>query len=222
VVDDAGAVVVPIVAHTVAFGLTRTVAAKTPMVAFEGGQYSVPHQLLGEQVWVRTYGVGASEQVVIVHVGDGGPVEVARHLRATPGSPQLDDAHFPPAPAGLDRVPRPRTAAEAEFLALGNGARLWLTEAAAAGAGRMRVKMADAVATAKLVDATAVDWALGHAAVNARFGEHDLASILEHHARTRAGDLHRAGEDHSLTQGTASWAALGATSAAQLEGEVSA
>jgi len=219
---------VPIVAHTVAFGLTRTVAAKTPMVAFEGGQYSVPHalngtSLLGQQVWVRTYGVGAGEQVVIVHVGDDGPVEVARHLRATPGSPRLDDTHFPPAPAGLDRAPKARTAAEAEFLALGNGARLWLSEAAAAGTTRMRVKMADAVATAKLVDATAVDWALGHAAVNARFGEHDLASILEHHARTRAGDLHRAGEDHSLAQGTARWAALGAaTGAAQLEGEVSA
>jgi hypothetical protein len=213
----------PVVAHTVAFGLTRTVAAKTPMVAFEGGQYSVPHVLngtsmLGAQVWVRTHGVGASEQVVIVHVGEDGPVEVARHLRATPGSPQLDDTHFPPAPAGLDRAPRPRTAAEAEFLALGNGARLWLSEAAAAGTARMRVKMADAVATAKLVDATAVDWALGRAAVNARFGEHDLASILDHQARTRAGDLHRAGEDHSLAQGTARWAALGAAG----EGEVSA
>jgi len=33
--------------HTVAFGLTRTVAAKTPMVAFDGGSYSVPHTLLG-------------------------------------------------------------------------------------------------------------------------------------------------------------------------------
>lgn len=118
-------------------------------------------------------------------------------------------------------APRPRTAAEAEFLALGDGARLWLTEAAAAGAGRMRVKMADAVATAKLVAASEVDWALGHAAVNARFGEHDLASILDHQARTRPGDLHRAGEDHSLAQGTARWAALGNTDAGQPEGEVS-
>lgn len=199
----------PVVAHTVAFGVTRTVAAKTPMVAFDGGQYSVPHELLGAQVWVRTHGVGAGEQVIIVHVGHDGPVEVARHARAMPGSPRLDDTHFPPAPAGLDRAPRPRTAAESEFLALGDGARLWLTEAAAAGTARMRVKMAAAVTTAKLAGGVEVDWALGHAAVNARFGEHDLASILDHHTRTRPGQLHRAGEGRSLTQGTGSWAALG-------------
>ncbi len=210
----------PVAAHTVAFGVTRTVAAKTPMVAFDGGQYSVPHELLGAQVWVRTHGVGAGEQVIIVHVGDDGPVEVARHARAMPGSPRLEDAHFPPAPAGLDRAPRPRTAAESEFLALGDGARLWLTEAAAAGTARMRVKMAAAVTTAKLAGGVEVDWALGHAAVNARFGEHDLASILDHHARTRGGPVHRAGEGRSLTQGTGSWAALG-TSATVTEGEVS-
>jgi len=201
----------PIAPHTVAFGLTRTVAANTPMVAYDGGQYSVPHTLLGAQVWVRTHGLGEGEQVIIVHVGDAGPVEVARHRRAAPGSPRLDDAHFPAAPAGaLDRTPRARTAAEAEFLALGDGARLWLTEAAAAGTTRMRIKMATAVATAKLLGGAEVDWALGHAAVNARFGEGDLASILDHQARSLTGATRRAGEDHSLTQGTASWAALGA------------
>ncbi len=202
----------PITAHTVAFGVTRTVAAKTPMVAYDNGQYSVPHALLGEPVWVRTHGVGAGEQIIIVHVGPNGPVEVARHPRAEPGSPRLDDTHFPPAPAGLDRAPRARTAAESEFLALGEGAHLWLTEAAAAGTARMRMKMAAAVATAKLLGDVDVDWALGHAAVNARFGEHDLASILDHQARTRGGPLHRAGEDRSLTQGTASWAAFGTAS----------
>jgi transposase len=196
--------------HTVAFGLTRTVASKAPMVAFETGQYSVPARLRGQPVWVRAHGVGADEQIIVVHVGDDGPVEVARHRRAEPGSPRLDDAHFPPAPAGaLGRTPKARTAADAEFLALGGGARLWLTEAAAAGTTRMRVKMAAAVATGKLVGGTDVDWALGHAAVNARFGEHDLASILDHHARSQPGPTHRAGEDRSLTQGTAGWAALG-------------
>jgi len=95
---------------------------------------------------------------------------------------------------------------------LGEGARLWLTEAAAAGTSRMRVKMAAAVSTAKLVGGVEVDWALGQAAVNARFGEGDLASILSHQARTCPGEVHHAGEDHSLTQGTGSWAALGVSS----------
>ena len=96
-----------------------------------------------------------------------------------------------------------------DFLALGDGARLWLVEAAATGAGRMRVKMAAAVDLAKLGDPVAVDWALGHAAVNARFGEHDLASILAHHARTNRGTVHQAGEDRSLAQGTKVWSAAG-------------
>lgn len=81
---------VPAVAHTVAFGTTRVVPANTPMVTFESGQYSVPHALLGATVWVRTQGVGTDEHVVIVHVSDDGPVEVARHARATPGTPKID------------------------------------------------------------------------------------------------------------------------------------
>ena len=196
--------------HTVSFGVTRVVAARTPMVTFDGGQYSVPHTLLGQTVFVRVHGRGEGEQVVIVHVGDAGPVEVARHGRATPGSPRLHDEHFPPTPAGaLGRAPKARTAADAEFLALGDGARLWLTEAAAAGSTKMRVKMAAAVATAKLAGAAEVDWALGHAAVHARFAEADLASILAHHAAGADGQERRASEDHSLNQGTAGWAALG-------------
>ncbi len=65
--------------------------------------------------------------------------------------------------------------------------------------------MAEALALAKLFDPVEVDWALGHAAVHGRFAEADLASILDHHARNRAGE-HRASEDSTLTQGTAAWA----------------
>ena len=196
--------------HTVAFGLTRTVPGNTPMVMFEGGQYSVPHTLLGQTVWVRVQGRGVDEQVVIVHVGDQGPVEVARHHRASPGSPKITEEHFPPAPAGaLDRRPKPKNPADVEFLALGEGAHMWLVEAAAAGATKMRVKMTQALTLAKLFDPAEVDWALGHAAVHSRFAEADLASILDHHATSHPGDEQRASEDHSLTQGTSSWAELG-------------
>ena len=202
----------PVVAtgYTVAYGVTRVVPGNTPMVTFEAGQYSVPHPLLGETVWVRVYGAGDHEQVVITHVGGDGPVEVARHQRATPGSPRIDDAHFPPQPAGaLERKPLARNAAEAQFLALGEGARLWLTEAAAAGTTKMRLKMAEAVQLAKLFEVARVDWALGHAAVHGRFAEADLASILDHHASAPRHEHRRATEDQSLTQGTRGWARLG-------------
>lgn len=207
---------VPVVPHTVAFGVTRTVASKTPMVAYDGGQYSVPSHLLGQTVWVRVHGAGVDEQVIIVHVGPTGPLEVARHERATPGSPRLDDTHFPPAPPGaLERIPKARNESEAAFLMLGDGARLWLTEAAAAGTTKVRVKMAQAVSLSKLFGTAEVDWALGHAAVHARFGHGDLASILDHHAAlTTAGPTHRASEGGSLTQGTSSWAAFGTTTTA--------
>jgi hypothetical protein len=59
---------VPAHPHTVAFGLTRTVPASMPMVSYEGGQYSVPHTLVGQTVWVRVHGRGVDEQVVIVHI----------------------------------------------------------------------------------------------------------------------------------------------------------
>jgi len=205
---------VPDQPFTAGFGTTRRVPVNTPMVTFEAGQYSVPHQLLGSAVWVRVHGVGTGEQVVITHLGDRGPVEVARHCRAAPGSPRIDDAHFPPAPEGaLERTARPRTAQEAAFLAIGDGARLWLTEAAEAGTARIRVKMDQAVQLAGLFGIDEVDAALGHAAVHGRFAEADLAAILDHRATRPAAGTRKAGEEASLTQGTTAWSALGATTA---------
>jgi hypothetical protein len=198
----------PAAPFTATFGVMRTVGFNTPMVAFECGQYSVPHALAGQVVWVRRHG----EQVVIVHVGTDGPAEVARHQVTTPGTPRLDDTHFPPAPGGvLSRPPRARSSAEAAFLSLGDGARLWLTEAAATGATRVRAKMAQAVQLAALHTPAAVDRALGQAATAGRFADGDLAAILTHHAEAIPGPLSQAGEDHTLAQGTASWADFGPT-----------
>lgn len=196
----------PPVPYTVAFGQTRTVGQTTAMVAFEGGSYSAPHRLGGAEVWVRAHG----EDVIVVHVGPDGPVEVARHLRTTPGNPRLDDSHFEPRDADpLNRGPKAVTGAESEFLALGAGAATWLVEAGEAGAARVRSKMAKAVALAKIIGADRVDWALGHAAVMGRFADGDLESILDHAATAKAGNALRASEDHSLQGGTKGWDGFG-------------
>jgi hypothetical protein len=202
---------VPAVPFTAALGVTRRVDAMS-LVTFEGGQYSVPHHLAGQVVHVRRHG----DQVVISHAGPSGPGEVARHLVTTPGSPRVQDAHYPPAPPGaLGREPKPRTADEARFLAIGGGAGLWLAEAAAAGASRIRAKMGQAVQLAALHGAGATDRALGQAASAGRFADGDLAAILAHQAAAAGGEPSRAGERASLAQGTAGWARHDGTEAAR-------
>jgi hypothetical protein len=188
----------PATAFTAAFGETRKVSWSST-ISFGGVTYSVPHQLIDDEVWVRVDG----DEIVATHVSGNGAVEVARHLRSTPGTPRIDDAHYPPRPAGpLNRQPKPVNTAEAEFLALGEGAHLWLVEAAAAGTARIKVKMADAVTLARIHGRERVDWALGHAATFDRFAERDLASILAAHP---AGDRRRADEGHSMQPSTKAW-----------------
>jgi transposase len=192
----------PGVAFTAAFGETRKVTWSST-ISYGGVTYSVPHTLVDEEVWVRFDG----DEVVATHLSDRGAVEVARHLRSTPGTPRIDDAHYPPRPAGpLNRQPKAGNEAEAKFLAIGEGARLWLTEAAASGASRVRVKMAEAVTLAALHGSERVDWALGHAACYQRFGDGDLASILAAHP---VGERRHAAEAHSLQPSTKAWERIG-------------
>lgn len=49
---------IPATAFTVVFGVSRKVPSKSPMITFENAQYSVPYQLMGQEVWVRNEGVG--------------------------------------------------------------------------------------------------------------------------------------------------------------------
>ena len=192
----------PDVAYTAAFGETRKVSW-TSTISYGGVTYSVPHTLVDDQVWVRVDG----DEVVAVHVAGRGVTEVARHRRGTPGSPVIDDTHYPPRPDGpLARQPKATNAAETEFLAIGEGARSWLVEAAAAGTSRVKVKMAEAVTLSRLHGAERVDWALGHAATFGRFAEGDLASIL---AANPPGQRRSADDVHSLQPGTGAWHQLG-------------
>lgn len=198
---------VPDLPHTAALGVTRRVPDNTPMVTFEHCQYSTPATLLGQSVWVRHHdGTG---EVVICALDDGGPVEVARHRRTHPGTPAIDDAHFPDhhhKVPGDYRV-RARTATEHAFLAIGAGAAMWLKEAAAVGTERINQKMAHAVELSVLATGGDVDWALGHAAVHGRFATGDLDSILA----TKGIDTtrRRTSESTSLAQGTNGWNMLG-------------
>ena len=73
---------VPDEPYTVAFGLTRVVDDEST-IRYGSARYSVPHQLVGERVWVRVDG----EELVVAHVGPAGASEVARHRLTTPGNP---------------------------------------------------------------------------------------------------------------------------------------
>jgi transposase len=179
-------------------------------VRFGSVRYSTPPGHVGQRVWCRVHG---SELVIVARCGTG-LAEIARHLLSTPGNPRICDEHYPRHPGGNGpRQPRPRarTCAEEAFLELGEGAARWLTEAAAAGAQRIRAKMARAVELAAVVGAARVDQALGLAAITGRFADDDLPAILDHLAvHTTAGQVVTADEAHSAQPGTGGWAALGA------------
>jgi transposase len=195
----------PAQAFTVAFGTTRRVYWDAT-ISVEGVRYSVPHELIDTRVWARFHG----DELIVTTVTEQGPAEVARHQRSNPGSPSIKDEHYPPREDKTgERVPKATSAEEAAFLALGPGAAAWLVEAAAAGARRIRPKMAEALALAKLHGPGEVDQALGNAAIAGRFAENDVIRILAHHAGREIGKPARASETHSLQPGTAAWTGFG-------------
>jgi hypothetical protein len=195
-------------------------------IRFGSVRYSTPPGLAGAEVWVRAEG---DELVVVADLaalplrpawaapGPLGLVEVARHQLSVPGNPRIDLAHYPGHPQQPDGTPRPPrieavTDAEAAFLAIGDGARAWLIEAAAAGATRVRAKMAEAVELAALAGTAAVDAALGTAALAGRFADGDLLSIAGYQAAAHAdGQAAVADEAHSAQPGTSAWAGFGAS-----------
>jgi transposase len=196
----------PRLPHTMCFGETRKVNWQS-LISVGGAQYSVPHELVDQRVWARSDG----EQLIVVHVdGHLGPREVARHPLTTPGRPSIQDEHYPPRPEGaLERRPRARTEEERAFLTLGDGAEQWLIKAAAAGAHRVRRKMAEAIDLAKLHGTVEVDRALKACADAGRFGDGDLASILAHQAGGELILFPARSEEHSLQRSTRSWEGLG-------------
>ena len=198
---------VPDAPFTAAFGESRTVSWSS-VVSFRGARYSVPDDLCAAQVWVR-----AAAGQVIVCAGEGsGAKEVARHDLVGPGQASIRDEHYSRGRRARDplaRTPKATSAAEREFLELGEGAKLYLVEAAAVGARRIEARMAEAVTLACLHGPDTVDRALGTAAMVGRFDHGDLGSIIVHGAAAQARPPGPPPE-HSLAVGTAAWSALGA------------
>jgi hypothetical protein len=200
--------VLPVEAHTAALGETRSVG-DDQTIRWGSVRYSTPDGHQGRQVWCRVVG----EELVVVARTEGGLAEICRHQLSTPGRPQILDGHYPNHPGGngpRTPKPKPRTAGEIAFLALGPGAERWLVEAASVGAQRIRTKMAAAVELAALVGAEQIDAALLLAATAGRFDEGALASITEHLAAGRPQlELVRADEAHSAQPGTSAWEVMG-------------
>lgn len=163
--------------------------------------------LADKRVWVRWHG----DELIVTGIDDHGrPFEITRHQRTTPGTPSIKDEHYPPrADHHGERAPKPKTAEETAFLALGDGAAAWLSEAAGTGVRRIRPKMAEAVTLAKLHPAAEVDRALGVAAIAGRFADNDLIRILTYNIGRDAIEPIRPGEDHSLQPGTSAWSRFG-------------
>ena len=93
---------------------------------------------------------------------------------------------------------------------VGAGAHAWLIEAAAAGASRVRAKMARAVELAALVGRERVEVALAEAAAAGRFAEGDLPSILDYLAGREPGGASTAlDEAFSVQPGTGAWEGFG-------------
>ena len=197
---------VPAEPYTVAFGESRTVSWSS-IVTFGGARYSVPTAHRDTRVWVRV----AGDEVIITAGGPDGAVEITRHPHLGPGQASIKDEHYPPRRDPSDRQPRATNPAEAAFLALGEGARMWLVEAAAVGARGIEARMADAVVLTKVVGMARVDEALQIAAMAGRFAPGDLESIID----ARQTVTHRPDPNMSLQPGTAGWAALGTTGAEQ-------
>lgn len=203
---------IPTEPYAAAFGQTRLVEDDCT-IRFGSCRYSVPHEFIGDRVWVRV----AGEEIVCVHVSKQGAREVARHFLTTPGNPRIVDAHYPERSEDpLNPRPRSQSPFEKEFLEIGHGAEAWLIEAAANGAQRVRSKMQRAIELKSLLGEELVDRALGRAAQAHRFSDEDLESIIE---RLKIEDVTNkavavvgaaiADDGASLQNGTRSWKGLG-------------
>ena len=205
---------VPALPHTVAFGETRTVRGEHPDGVLRGRVSTRCRTGCS----ARRCGCGCTAPAGTNGWSSCTSVTAARSRspgtrRAEPGSPQIDDAHFPPAPAGaINREPRAGNDAEAAFLGARRRRRVVVER------GRRAGHLTDPGEDgARRVDREADQPGPGRLGARARRRPRNASARATWRrswprTSTRTTPAARqAGEDKSLTQGTAGWAALGAT-----------
>lgn len=152
-----------------AAGVERTVD-RLACVRFGSARYSVPVSLVGHRVRVL------AERGELLVFADG--AEVARHGLVAPGEVALSDEHYGGPRREPVRAPRPRSAAEKAFLALGSEAEAFLVAAAAAGTPRLAAEIARINELACAWGPAATSAALARALAFGCFGASEVASIL--------------------------------------------
>jgi hypothetical protein len=146
---------------------------KLSCVRFGSARYSVPSRLIGGTVLIAVHG----SRIRILEPLTG---EVAaEHQLVAPGEVAIADEHYGSArPDRPRRAPRARTAAEKQFLAMGDAAAAFLTGAAAAGVANLAREISDILTLQAAHGDTALVAALERAAEFRRWRADDVRSIL--------------------------------------------
>jgi hypothetical protein len=141
-------------------------------VRFGSARYSVPTRLIGQSVGLHT------EDGRLLAVVTGTGEMVAEHVLVAPGEASIRDEHYGGPRPAPQRAPRPKTAAEKEFCALGPVAEAFITGAAAAGNTRLGADLADLSALGAAHGRDALIEALHRAVAFGRWRATDVRSIL--------------------------------------------
>jgi transposase len=146
---------------------------KLSCVRFGSARYSVPSRLIGTTVLIAV--AGTTIRILEPFTGQ----VAAEHQLVPPGQISIADEHYGSArPDKPRRAPRPRTAAEKEFLALGEPAAAFLAGAAAAGVSSLAREISQILTLQAAHGDAALVAALQRAVQFRRWRADDVRSIL--------------------------------------------
>lgn len=141
-------------------------------IRYGSARYSVPTRLIGTNVAV----VVDHGAICLVEPATG--MVVAEHELAAPGSASILDGHYDGPRPAPNRGPRPRTATEQQFCALGADAEAFLVGAAAIGNTRLGSELEVLLGLGAAHGTDALTAALRRAVAFRRFRAADVRSIL--------------------------------------------